>query len=109
MRKGLRIEIPDVMSIDMHTKGTHMPLTPDAQQAADLLTKQCETLFALITQSPETSDALAQQVEAMLLDAQAMGVCPRVIIGRLRARLTALLQHAARRLPSLPRVRLRHG
>ncbi len=83
------------------------PLTPEAQAAADTLTQLCETLFALIAQAPERSDELAQQLETKLLEAKAIGVCPKVIISRLRARLAALLQQATGRRPSPPHMRAR--
>lgn len=68
-----------------------MQMTPEACAAAEELTTRCETCFALISLHAPENDQLAATVEALLLEAEHAGRCPRVVIWRLRQRLAMLL------------------
>jgi hypothetical protein len=68
-----------------------MQMTTDARIAADELTARCEARFALMGLQALDGDEHAAAVDALLLQAEHAGLCPRIVIWRLRKRLATLL------------------
>ncbi len=67
-----------------------MPMKPEALASAEELIACCETLFVRMGDDIPGCDLIAA-VEALLLEAEQAGRCPRILIWRLRMRLAALI------------------
>lgn len=83
-----------------------MPMNPEARASAEELIESCETLLARMGDDIAEGDLIAAAVEALLLEAERAGLCPRIVIWRLRLRLAALLHPSG---PTPPRRTVAHA